>query len=507
MEFDKHPFLAALGLKKENLGCFDGEWHGSGPVITSYNPTTGEPIATVKSASPEEYEQCLATMDKVQSAWQTTPAPKRGEIVRQIGEELRANLDNLGRLVALEMGKIVAEGIGEVQEIIDICDYAVGLSRMLQGQIVPSERPGHVLWERWNPLGKIGIITAFNFPAAVFGWNAAISLVCGNVQIWKGASSTCLTTVALTALVAKVLERNGFPGGICSMVTGGGSTIGEKIIQDPRLSLISFTGSTQVGTRVSRVVHERFGTTILELGGNNALIVCEDADVDMALRAAVFSAVGTAGQRCTSLRRLMLHESIYDAFVEKLIAAYKTVKIGDPLQDGVLMGPLHTEAAVKEFTEGLETIQKQGGKILYGGNALTDRKGNFVEPTIVASTHDMPIVQDELFVPILHVFKFSDLEDAIKWNNAVPQGLSSSIFTKNVANLMKWTGPLGSDCGIVNCNVGTSGAEIGLGFGGNKATGNGRESGSDSWKQYMRRSSCCINYSDSLPLAQGIQFN
>ena len=372
-------------------------------------------------------------------------------------------------------------------------------------QLLPSERAGHVLQEAWNPLGAVGIITAFNFPCAVLGWNLAISLIAGNVNIWKGASTTPLVSVATARVVAGALAEAGVPPGVFALVVGPGSTLGEKLLGDHRLPLVSFTGSTSIGKHVSAVVHARFGATILELGGNNAMVVCDDADVDMALRAAVFGAVGTAGQRCTSLRRLIIHESLYDSFVARLVAAYSTIVVGDPTEPGTLMGPLHTAAAVAEFTGGLATIKAQGGVVLTGGKVLS-RPGNFVEPTVVAIDHSAAVVQTELFVPILYVFKFSTFEQAVAMNNGVPQGLSSSLFTRDMRRAQAWMGPLGSDCGIVNVNCGTSGAEIGGAFGGNKETGNGRESGSDSWKQYMRRATCTINYSDKLPLAQGVSF-
>jgi len=507
LTFADYPFLKDLGLEEENLGCFNGKWGGSGPVITNYNPATGKPLATIRCTTEDEYEQTITEMQKAWLQWRLEPAPKRGEIVRQIGDELRANKEKFGKLVSLVMGKILAEGLGEVQEFIDICDYAVGLSRTLNGSVIPSERPQHTMLEVWNPLGLIGIITAFNFPLAVFGWNAAISLVCGNVQIWKGASTTSLVTIATTKLVARVLERNGYSGAISSMVIGGGGTIGEKIIQDKRLELISFTGSTEIGRRISAVVHSRFGRTILELGGNNAIIVEPDANLDLALRATLFAAVGTAGQRCTTCRRLFLHESIYDSFLQRLIHAYKQVKIGDPLEEGTLCGPLHTKTVVKEeFLDGLEKVKKDGGIILEGGKVVDGLPGYFVHPTIVAINHDASIVRTELFVPILYVMKFKTLDEAIEWNNEVPQGLTSSLFTSNNSAVFKWIGPSGSDCGIVNVNLGTSGAEIGGAFGGEKETGGGRESGSDSWKQYMRRQTCTINYGKGLPLAQGINF-
>lgn len=507
LTFNKYPFLKELGLREENHGVFNGKWCGSGPQITSYNPSTNEPIARVSTATVADYEETIAAMDKAKAMWVETPAPKRGEIVRQIGDGLRAKLQPLGQLVALEMGKIRVEGVGEIQEGVDICDYATGLSRMLNGSVIPSERPGHFMMERWSPLkGHFACISAFNFPAAVFFWNAAISLVCGNTQVWKGANSTPLTTIACAKVIEEVLARNGFPTAISSVITGPGSTVGERIVQDKRIDLVSFTGSTSVGRHLNEVIAKRFGRSIMELGGNNALIVHKDAELDLALRAAVFAAVGTCGQRCTSLRRLILHESIYDQFVEKLMKAYDTIKIGDPLEDGVLCGPLHSQASVKDFTDAIERIKKiPTAKILRGGKVL-NRPGNFVEPTIVSVRHDEEIVQEELFAPVLYVMKYKTIDEAIAINNEVPQGLSSSIFTKQQDILFKWTGPLGSDCGIVNVNIGTSGAEIGGAFGGEKETGSGRESGSDSWKQYCRRHTCTINYSKELPLAQGINF-
>lgn len=506
LTFAEYPFLKELGLEEENPGVYNGKWGGKGGCLTALNPTTGKPIARVRQATAEEYEECIVAMQAASREWQLTPMPKRGDIVRQIGDALRLKLVPLAKLISLEMGKISAEGVGEVQEFIDMCDLATGMSRMITGQIIPSERPGHVIHENWNPLGLIGIITAFNFPCAVLGWNATVSLVCGNCQIWKGASTTSLITVAVTKIIAEVLERNKFPGGICSMVIGPGRTVGEMLIQDKRLSMISFTGSTQIGRHISEVVHSRFGRTILELGGNNAIVVMDDANLELALSAVVFASIGTAGQRCTSIRRLFLHESIYDKFVSRLSSVIKSVKIGDPLQSENLMGPVHTAGAVKEFEEGLQEILKQGGKIAYGGKVLSDKQGFFVEPTLIEINHDAAVVKTELFVPILYALKFSNIDEAIDWNNEVPQGLSSSMFTNSMMNVFRWTGPTGSDCGLVNVNVGTSGAEIGGAFGGEKETGGGREAGSDSWKQYMRRSTCTINYSKHLPLAQGLNF-
>lgn len=505
LTFGDFPFLAELGIGAENQGVYNGSWGGSGELLTSYNPANGKPIARVRQASIEDYEASLAAMTAAEEAWQLTPAPKRGEIVRQIGDALRVKLVALGALVSLEMGKIKPEGIGEVQEFIDICDLAVGMSRCINGQVIPSERPGHTLLEMWNPLGKVGIITAFNFPCAVLGWNSALSLICGNTQIWKGASTTCLTTVAITKIIAEVLERNGLPGAICSMVVGPGRTVGEHLINDKRLALVSFTGSSEIGKHVSEVVHARFGRTILELGGNNASIIMPDADLDLAVRGSVFGAVGTAGQRCTSLRRMLIHESVYDDVIARLLDAYKTIPVGDPLDSGTLLGPLHTASAIKEYEEGLAAIVAEGGKILCGGKRI-DRPGNYVEPTVVETPKDADIVNTELFVPILHVMKFSTFEEAVAMNNAVPQGLSSSLYTRDMRNVFRWVGARGSDCGLVNVNVGTSGAEIGGAFGGEKDTGGGRESGSDSWKQYARRATCTINFSDALPLAQGISF-
>jgi aldehyde dehydrogenase family 7 protein A1 len=506
LAYNEYPFLKELGLEEENAGMYNGSWGGSGSVATSYSPASGRPIARIRQATVEEYESCVSAMIAAQEAWQLTPAPKRGEIVRQIGDALRAKREALGHLVSLEMGKILAEGIGEVQEFIDICDLAVGLSRSINGKVIPSERPGHTLLEFWNPLGIVGIITAFNFPVAVYGWNVAISLICGNVNIWKGASTTSLCTIAVQKIVAEVLSRNGIDGAVCSMVVGPGRTVGEHMINDSRLALVSFTGSSEIGIHVSEVVHRRFGRTILELGGNNATIIMPDAELDLAVRASVFGAVGTCGQRCTSLRRLLVHESVYETVKARMLAAYASVPRGDPLVAGTLQGPLHTRAAIKEYTDGLDEIQKQGGRILCGGKPV-DGPGYFVEATIVEIDPSAPIVKTELFVPILYIMKFKTFEEAVAMNNSVPQGLSSSLFTSDVKSAFRWMGPRGSDCGIVNVNVGTSGAEIGGAFGGEKDTGGGRESGSDSWKQYARRSTCTINFSDALPLAQGISFD
>ncbi|RDX69397.1 hypothetical protein CR513_51493, partial [Mucuna pruriens] len=440
-------FLKEIGLGSSNIGCYiNGKWQATGSSVTSINPSNNQTIAEVTEATLQDYEEGLQACSEAAKTWMTIPAPKRGEIVRQIGEALRAKLDPLGRLVALEMGKILPEGIGEVQEIIDMCDYAVGLSRQLSGSIIPSERPDHMMFEVWNPLGIVGVITAFNFPCAVLGWNACIALVCGNCV---GAPTTPLITIAVTKLVAEVLERNKLPGAIFTSFCGG-AEIGQAISKDTRIPLVSFTGSSKVGLMVQQTVNERFGKCLLELSGNNAIVVMDDADIKLAVRSILFAAVGTAGQRCTTCRRL-------------------------------------------------------GGKILTGGSVL-ESEGNFVQPTIVEISPDAPVVKEELFGPVLYVMKFQTLEEAIALNNSVPQGLSSSIFTQRPGTIFKWIGPRGSDCGIVNANIPTNGAEIGGAFGGEKATGGGREAGSDSWKQYMRRSTCTINYGSELPLAQGINF-
>ncbi|SPQ96145.1 unnamed protein product (mitochondrion) [Plasmodiophora brassicae] len=479
--------LAQLGLSatEANAGVYDGEWGGSGDLFTSVNPATGEVIGQTRGATIAEYHETIARMDRAKNQWALTPAPVRGEVIRRIGDALRAKREALGKLISVEMGKILAEGIGEVQEAIDICDFACGLSRMLNGSVMPSERPGHFMMERWLPLnGHVAIISAFNFPVAVFFWNAALALVTGNTQVWKPADTVTLCAVACTRIIAGVLEQMKYPGAIASLVCGSGPTVGNEMVNDPRNHLVSFTGSTKVGRMVGTAVANRFGKSILELGGNNAMIVMPDADLDLALDAALFSAVGTAGQRCTTLRRLFLHESIFDSFLERLVKAYQ-------------------KAAVQSYVDGIDAIKKSGGKILIGGARKT---GNFVTPTIATINHDAECVQHEVFAPILYAFSFKTLEEAVQMHNAVPQGLSSSLFTRNLRNMLLWSGPTGSDCGIINVNVGTSGAEIGGAFGGEKETGGGRESGSDAWKAYCRRATCTVNHSDAMPLAQGIVF-
>ncbi|XP_051168268.1 putative aldehyde dehydrogenase family 7 member A1 homolog [Leptopilina boulardi] len=503
----KYGFLKQLGLSTENPGLYDGNWGGTGKIIESISPASGEVIAKIRESTPEEVANAITKSRKAWPQWASLPAPARGEIVRQIGDELRKNLRPLGQLVSLEMGKILPESIGEVQEYIDICDYAVGLSRMFAGGIFPSERKDHALLEKWNPLGVIGVISAFNFPVAVYGWNSAIAMICGNTVVWKGAPSTPLVSIATTKIISGVLERNGIPGSVASLITGG-ADVGEALVNDKRVPLVSFTGSSKVGKEVALKVQNRFGKCLLELGGNNALIVASDANLEMAIRAAVFSCVGTAGQRCTTTRRLILHKSIKNEFLEKLKIAFKSIfkRIGDPMEDSVLYGPLHNQQALDAFEKSVKIAQENGGTVEFGGKRI-ERSGFYVEPTIISglSPND-PIVQQETFAPIVYILEFNSLDEAITLNNNVEQGLSSSLFTNNIQNVFQWIGPLGSDCGIVNVNIGTSGAEIGGAFGGEKSTGGGRESGSDSWKQYMRRSTVTINHGTELPLAQGIKF-
>lgn len=431
------------------------------------------------------------------------PAPQRGLIVREIAEALREHKQDLGALVSLEMGKILQEGLGEVQEMIDVADFALGLSRQLYGMTTHSERAGHRLYEQWHPLGAVGVITAFNFPVAVWAWNALIAAVCGDTVIWKPSEETPLTALATHQIAQRVLGRHGFEG-VFQLLVGDIATVGEPMLDDRRLPLISATGSTRMGKIVAERVGRRLGRTLLELGGNNAIVLMPDADLDLALRGCLFAAVGTAGQRCTSLRRLFLHRSIAEDFRARLMKAYGQIRIGNPLEPSTLMGPLINARAVGHFEAAVERIRAEGGEVLRGG---TRREGNYVEPTIVRSRHDMPVVSEEVFAPILHTIDFETLDEAIAWNNEVPQGLSSAIFTTNLKSAEAFLSARGSDCGIANVNIGTSGAEIGGAFGGEKETGGGRESGTDSWKAYMRRQTVTINYSDALPLAQGIEFD
>ncbi|XP_066594221.1 alpha-aminoadipic semialdehyde dehydrogenase [Prorops nasuta] len=503
----KYDFLKQLGITAENHGLFDGRWGGSGKIAESISPATGKVIARVRESTPQEASNAITEARKAWPQWAALPAPARGEIVRQIGDELRKNLRPLGRLVSLEMGKILPEGIGEVQEYIDICDYAVGLSRMLPGSIFPSERKNHALLEKWNPVGVVSVISAFNFPVAVYGWNSAIAMVCGNTVVWKGAPTTSLVSIATTKIIAGVLERNGVPGSVAAMVSGG-ADVGEILATDKRVPLVSFTGSTKVGKQVALKVQDRFGKSLLELGGNNALIVAQDADLEMAIRAAVFSCIGTAGQRCTTTRRLILHSKVKKEFLSKLKTAYKSIleRIGDPLDDGTLYGPLHNQEAVDAYKETIKKATESGGTIEFGGKQI-ERPGFYVEPTIISGiSADAEVIQRETFAPIVYILEAGSLDEAIALNNNVEQGLSSSLFTRSISNVFQWVGPHGSDCGIVNVNIGTSGAEIGGAFGGEKATGGGRESGSDAWKHYMRRATVTVNHGNELPLAQGIKF-
>lgn len=506
-----HPFLSELGIEDVNAGCFDGSsWKASGPIVDCLTPITGKPIGPkVQMATPEDTKRCIANMNSVKKQWAMTPAPKRGEIVRQIGDELRRYLDPLGRLLALEVGKIFPEGKGEIQEYVDICDFATGMSRQIPGQVLPSERPEHFMMEQWHPVGGLGIICAFNFPVAVAGWNAAISMTCGNTHIWKSAPTTMLCSIATQKIMASVLERNGLPGAIATFVAGG-VDVGETIVDSPSLPVVSFTGSCQAGRIVGQKLAARFAKPILELGGNNAIFVAEDANLEMAVRATLFGSVGTCGQRCTTCRRLYVHEKVYDSFVERLSNLYGKLKIGNPLEEGVLVGPLHTLQAVSKFESTVATAIAQGGKVRVGGKAFHDSAEvpgpNYVQPTIIEISSDAEIVKEEAFVPILYVMKFRTIDEAIELNNAVEQGLSASLFTNSLQTQYKWLGPCGADTGIANVNIPTNGAEIGGAFGGEKATGGGRESGSDAWKQYMRRQTNTINYGSSLPLAQGISF-
>lgn len=501
----KHDFLKRLGLGDVSSGVHGHDWIAkpSGGELVSIDPTTGEPIARVLQASEKEAERVIAEAHEAFLSWRSVPAPVRGEAVRRLGHALREKKEDLGRLVTLEMGKIVAEGKGEVQEMIDVCDFAVGLSRQLYGLTMPSERPLHRLQEQWHPIGVVGCITAFNFPVAVWSWNFALAAVCGDPVVWKPSELTPLTAVAVAKIAHEVFNEAGHPA-VASLLVGG-AAVGEKIAKDRRIPVVSFTGSTAVGRKVGTTVADRLGRSILEMGGNNAVIVLEDANQDLALRACLFAAVGTAGQRCTTLRRLILQCSIAGPFVEKLVRAYKSVKIGDPLEAGTLMGPLVNAASVEKYRQAIETIKKQGGEILVGGKKI-DRPGFFVEPTVVRISAQAPIVKEETFAPILYVLECTDVEDAIRIQNDVPQGLSSSIFTRSMQAAELFTSARGSDCGLANVNVGTSGAEIGGAFGGEKDTGGGRESGSDSWKLYMRRQTNTINWSNELPLAQGITF-
>ena len=500
--------LESLGIEENNFGsCIGaGEWSSTmdSGTIKSVNPASGEAIASVYQCSENDYDQIILDSMEAFKEWRMVPAPVRGQLVREMGEDLRRKKDLLGSLVSLEMGKIKAEGDGEVQEMIDIADFAVGLSRQLYGLTMHSERVKHRMYEQWHPLGIVGVISAFNFPVAVWAWNAFIAAVCGDITVWKPSSKTPLCAIAIQHICNEVLEKNGYKG-IFNLIIGRGSTIGERLINDIRVPLISATGSTPMGKRIGEVVGARLGKSILELGGNNAIIVDETADMEMVIPAILFGAVGTAGQRCTSTRRIIVKNNIYDKLAEKLKHAYSQVRIGDPLDSNTLMGPLIDQGAVDDYLTALEKVKTEGGEILYGGEVL-DQDGFFVTPTIVQAKNYYKIVQEETFAPILYLISYDTLEDAIRIHNDVPQGLSSSIFTTNVINSETFLSHAGSDCGIANINIGTSGAEIGGAFGGEKDTGGGRESGSDAWKGYMRRQTNTINWSADLPLSQGVTF-
>lgn len=502
--------LRMLSVKNQVDGTSTGiNWFGTDNSIVSYSPVDGKRIGTIFSTDKDDYETVISTALAAKSFWSSMPAPKRGEIIRQFGEKLRMQKGALAKLVSYEMGKSYQEGLGEVQEMIDICDFAVGQSRQLYGSTLHSERPDHRMYEQYHPLGIVGIISAFNFPVAVWAWNAALALVCGNVIVWKGSEKTTFCTIACQKILAEVFEENGLPEGISSVVSGD-AEVGRWMAEDTRIDLLSATGSTRMGREVAVAVAQRFGKSILELGGNNAIIVTPHADLKMTLLAAVFGAVGTAGQRCTSTRRLIVHDAVYVKVKQALLDAYQQLKIGDPLDDENHMGPLIDKEAVSTYFNTLEEIEKQGGHILTS-RGMADVRGHdsgcYVKPVIAEVENHYEIVQQETFAPILYLIRYEgDVEQAIKLQNSVSQGLSSAIMTTNLGEAERFLSYRGSDCGIANVNIGTSGAEIGGAFGGEKETGGGRESGSDAWKAYMRRQTNTINYSDSLPLAQGITF-
>jgi aldehyde dehydrogenase (NAD+) len=512
--------LSALGIEDVNPGGFGGDWVGSGEQLEVISPVDGSVIGRVNQVTEDEYD---AIVDRAHAAfleWRKLPAPKRGEVVRQLGNELRALKDELGALVTLEMGKITAEGQGEVQEMIDICDFATGLSRQLYGLTMHSERPDHRMYEQWHPLGVVGVISAFNFPVAVWSWNVAIAAVCGDASVWKPASKTPLTAIACIRIAERVCRANGVDPAIFSLAVGPGRSVGEKLLADPRIPLVSATGSCRMGYRVAQVVGKRLGRTILELGGNNAIVVTPSANLDLALPAILFGAVGTAGQRCTSTRRIIVHESIREELVGRLVRAYQDIEIGDPRGDATLMGPLVTHGAVEDMMNALDRLREEGGEVLCGGERLEGDQypgGHYVTPCIAAARNEYQIVQDETFAPILYIIGYgsadatpaaavAEMDEALAIHNGVPQGLSSSIFSDHMREIEYFLSHRGSDCGIANVNIGTSGAEIGGAFGGEKETGGGRESGSDAWKVYMRRQTNTINWSTELPLAQGISF-
>ena len=499
-----NPVLARLGIEPDNSGVCARGWLASptGANLASLNPADGEELARVRLASVDDYEVVVSAAAEVFKHWRMVPAPQRGQIVRDIADELRHHKDDLGALVTLEMGKILPEGKGEVQEMIDVADFAVGLSRQLYGLTMASERQQHRMYEQWHPLGIVGVISAFNFPVAVWSWNALIAAVCGDCVLWKPSLKTPLTAIAVQKICDRVLDRHGWRG-VFTLVIGDDATIGNRLLHDHRIPLVSATGSCRMGRIVAETVGHRLGRTLLELGGNNGVIVMNDANLDLALRAVLFGAVGTAGQRCTSIRRLFLQRGIAAEMTRKLKAAYTQIPIGNPVDAGTLMGPLIDRQAVEHMQQALNRIRAEGGEVIWGGD---DLGGCYVRPALIKARPDMPILKEEVFAPILYLVEFDSLNEVIEWHNNVPQGLSSAMFTTNMISAETFLSARGSDCGIANINIGTSGAEIGGAFGGEKDTGGGRESGSDSWKSYMRRQTVTINWSDELPLAQGIQF-
>ncbi|MGA8854911.1 MAG: aldehyde dehydrogenase family protein [Christiangramia sp.] len=510
-EFGIKQALKDLGLKDINNGTSTGnDWFSNGDIIESYSPVDGALIGKVKATTKEDYEKVITTAEKGFKEWRTWPAPQRGEVVRQFNDELRRLKEPLGKLVSYEMGKSYQEGLGEVQEMIDICDFAVGLSRQLHGLTMHSERPGHRMYEQYHPLGVVGIISAFNFPVAVWSWNTALAWVCGDACIWKGSEKTPLTSVACQNIAARVFEENNVPAGISSLITGD-YKVGEMMTKDDRVPLISATGSVKMGKIVAQAVAARLGKSLLELGGNNAIIVTPDANIKNTVIGAVFGAVGTCGQRCTSTRRLIVHEDVYDKVKDAVVKAYKQIRIGNPLDENNHVGPLIDKDAVKNYQAALDKVVEEGGKILVEGGVLEGEgyeSGCYVKPAIAEAKNEFAIVQHETFAPVLYIMKYSgDVSDALKLQNGVKQGLSSAIMTNNLREAERFLSSEGSDCGIANVNIGTSGAEIGGAFGGEKETGGGRESGSDAWKVYMRRQTNTINYTTELPLAQGIKFD
>ena len=503
------PVLDKLGLTDDNRGVFDGQWRGGGPRLDKISPIDGRTLASFRTASDEDYDKAIGRAHQAFLEWRITPGPVRGETVRRLGNALRELKSELAQLVTLETGKIIAEGEGEVQEMIDICDFAVGQSRMLYGLTIQSERKFHRLMEQWHPLGVVAVISAFNFPVAVWSWNAALAAICGDATVWKASEKTPLTAIAVTKIAERVCRETGADPAIFTLLMGDRKTVGQKMSADRRIPLISATGSTQMGVHVAQTVHGRLGKTIMELGGNNALIVAPSADLEMATQSIFFGAIGTAGQRCTSTRRVILHESIADKVREKLLGAYKTMRIGNPLDRKSVMGPLIEKSAVDMVQQSIQRLKDEGGEVLYGGERLEGalyQGGCYMTPCLANAKPDFKIVCHETFGPLLYLLTYRDFDEAIAIQNGVPQGLTSAIFTNDMREAEKFLSAAGSDCGIANVNTGTSGAEIGGAFGGEKETGGGRESGSDSWKMYMRRQTNTINFSTELPLAQGIQF-